>query len=267
MLKTCCSGRPIKEETPTSCYTISLVPADLTFLTFHPPKLLAPAHHFNFKCMKKLYSIILLVSSVLCAARLPAQSTAYTYDKEKIYIQTDHVFFAPGQTMYFKIYLVKGTDNRPSRLSNIVYTEILGPSGTVQEKQTYSAENGYSEGSYTLDKQAAGGIYKIKAYTSWMRNEKDSSLFTKPFTVQNIIAPRILLKLDFDRKGYGAGADVIANFSMRNLDDAPIKHHSGEFTVSLDGHAEKKVPLQRMPTAKPTCHLPCRKACIQQTGY
>ena len=190
--------------------------------------------------MKKLYFIILLVSSVLCAARLAAQSTAYTYDKEKTYIQTDHVFFAPGQTIFFKIYLVKGADNRPSRLSNIVYTEILGPSGTVQEKQTYPVENGYCEGSYTLNKQAAGGIYKIKAYTSWMRNEKDSSLFCKSFTVQNIIAPRILLKLDFDRKGYGAGAGVLAKFSMRSLDDAPIKHYSGEFTVSLDGRVEKK---------------------------
>ena len=186
--------------------------------------------------MKKLSFLFLFAISALCAA----QSPAYSYDKEKIYIQTDHVFYTPGETIFFKTWLVRGSDNKPSTLSNILYVEILGPSGSMLERQTYRAENGYSEGSYTLGEQAAGGIYKLKAYTSWMRNEKDSTLFTKAFTVQNIIAPRVLMKLEFDRKGYGAGDEVMADFSMRNLDDAPIKHYSGEFTVSLDGQALKK---------------------------
>jgi TonB-dependent SusC/RagA subfamily outer membrane receptor len=195
--------------------------------------------------MKKLHFLLLAIS-VLYGSGLAAQSPgpqpspAYTYDKEKIYIRTDHVFYTPGETIFFKTWLVRGSDNKPSGLSNIAYIEILGPSGTTLEKQTYQIENGYSEGSYTLGEQAVGGIYKIKAYTTWMLNEKDSTLFTKTFTVQNIIAPRVLMRLDFDRKGYGAGDDVTANFSMRNLGDAPIKNYSGEFTVSLDGQTQKK---------------------------
>src|SRR5580700_4347498 len=79
-----------------------------------------------------------------------AQPTHYAYDKEKIYIQTDHVFYPPGATIFFKIYLVRGADNRPSRLSNIAYVEILSPSGAVAERQTYQVADGYCEGSYTL---------------------------------------------------------------------------------------------------------------------
>ena len=190
--------------------------------------------------MKKVTILLLLIWSTICTARLSAQSTVYTYDKEKIYIQTDHVFFAPGQTVFFKIYLVKGTDNKPSRLSNIVYVEVLGPSGTLSEKQTYPVENGYGEGSYTLGEQAAGGIYKIRAYTNWMRNEKDSTLFTRTFTVQNIIAPRVLMRLDFPKKGYGPGDAITADFSMRNLDDQPIKYYKGDLTVTLDGQTQQK---------------------------
>ena len=205
--------------------------------------------------MKKLYFLLLLISSTLYTSRLAAQSPAYAYDKEKIYIQTDHVFFAPGGTIFFKVYLVKGADNKPSKLSNIVYTEIFGPSGTMLEKQTYQAENGYSEGSYTLSEQAAGGIYRIKAYTSWMKNEKDSTLFTKTFTVQNIIAPRVLMNLDFARKGYGPGDDVTADFSMRNLSDEPIRYYSGDFTVSLDGQAQKKVAFTTDALGKAALHF------------
>lgn len=185
--------------------------------------------------MKKVSLSLLLISSVLFTM---AQS--YAYDKEKIYVQTDHVFYAPGTTIFYKIYLVKGADNKPSKISNVVYVEMLGPSGTVLEKQIYQAENGYSEGAYTLGKDVAGGIYKIKAYTSWMRNEKDSTFFTKSITVQKIIAPRVLMRLDFDKKGYGAGAVVKADFSMRNLDDAPIKYYNGQFTVSLDGVTQQQ---------------------------
>ncbi len=193
--------------------------------------------------MKKLSLILLLATGIPGATRLAAQSSAYAYDKEKIYIQTDHVFFAPGETMFFKVYLVRGSDNKPSRLSNIVYAEILGPSGTMLEKQTYQVANGYSEGSYTLAAQAAGGIYKIKAYTSWMKNEKDSTLFTKSFTVQNIIAPRVLMKLDFDRKGYGSGDDVTADFSMRNLNDQPINITTATSPSPSTDRYKKKQPF------------------------
>src|SRR5580692_12372710 len=131
--------------------------------------------------MKKLHFLLLAISA-LYGSGLAAQSPdpqpspAYTYDKEKIYIRTDHVFYTPGETIFFKTWLVRGSDNKPSGLSNIAYIEILGPSGTTLEKQTYQIENGYSEGSYTLGEQAVGGIYKIKAYTTWMLNEKDSTL-------------------------------------------------------------------------------------------
>ncbi|MBL7749503.1 MAG: hypothetical protein JNM19_18835, partial [Chitinophagaceae bacterium] len=83
--------------------------------------------------------------------------------------------------------------------------------------------------------QFVGGLYKIRAYTSWMQNEKETSFFVKEITLQKVIAPRILMKLDFPEKGYGAGDAVKANFSMRNLTDEPIANYNGKFTVSVGG--------------------------------
>jgi TonB-dependent SusC/RagA subfamily outer membrane receptor len=196
--------------------------------------------------MNKLHALFLLAGNLLFTAPLSAQSSSaqphpahpasYAYDKEKIYVQTDHVFFSPGETLFYKVYLVNGADNKPSSISNVVYIEIKGPSGTVLTKQTYQVEDGYAEGSYSLDKQSPGGVYQLKAYTSWMLNEKDSTFFKKSFTVQRIVAPRVLMKLDFEKKGYGAGDAVKANFSMRSLDDMPIRNYSGDFTVTLGGN-------------------------------
>src|ERR1700761_6489214 len=125
-------------------------------------KALVLTPRYNFNDMRKLF----ILSSLILQTALTFAQLAY--DKEKIYIHTDHVFFAPGETLFFKLYLVKGSDNTPSKISKAVYVEVYGPSGTVVEKQTYPVTNGYCEGSYTLADLAPGGLYKLKAFTSWM---------------------------------------------------------------------------------------------------
>jgi len=49
-----------------------------------------------------------------------------------------------------------------------------------------------------LDELAPGGLYKVKAYTNWQKN--DSTFFEKDLTVQDVVLPALKMKLDFDRK-------------------------------------------------------------------
>ncbi len=186
--------------------------------------------------MKKAINHFVLVSLLACIFSFHGRAQVdYASHKEKIYIQTSHVFFKQGETVYFKIYAVSAKDQTPSALSNVVYVELINPSGNVLQKFNYKINNGYAEGSYDFNEQAVGGIYKIRAYTTWMRNENEPAFFTKELTLQKVIAPRILMKLDFPEKGYGAGSEVTADFSMRNLSDKPIKFYPGKFIVSLAG--------------------------------
>lgn len=186
--------------------------------------------------MKIVYSICLLAMSLLYnKSTLSAQD--YASQKEKIYVQTNHSFFNPGETVYFKLYVVRAEDNKPTAISSVVYTELISPSGTVVEKAKFPVTDGYAEGTFYFDSDAPGGIYKIRAYTSWMQNEKESHFFVKEITLQKVLAPRLLMKLDFPEKGYGPGAAVKAEFSMRNLEDQPIRNYEGKFTVFIGGVA------------------------------
>ncbi len=181
-----------------------------------------------------LFSILLLVCTIISHTSF-AQPTDYVSAKEKIYIHTNHVFFKPGEQLFFKLYLVNAKDQTPSTVSASVNVEVLNPSGNVIQKLSYKAENGYTEGSYDFPEGTVGGIYKLKAYTTWMQNEKDSTFFIKEITVQKVMAPRVLMKLDFPKKGYGAGDEVMADFSMRSLDNQPIKDKQANYTVSIGG--------------------------------
>ncbi|SDG17191.1 TonB-dependent receptor plug domain-containing protein [Chitinophaga filiformis] len=164
-----------------------------------------------------------------------AQLAAYNDNKEKIYIQTNHVFFKPGDDLFFKVYLVNAKNQLASVISSVVYVEIVGPSGSVLAKLNYRIDDGYAEGHYEFGQSATGGLYKIRAYTTWMRNEKESTWFTKEITLQKVIAPRVMMKLDFPRKGYGPGDEVIAAYSIRDLSNKAIPNYEIKYTVSLGG--------------------------------
>lgn len=181
----------------------------------------------------KFYRILLFAAALIFSVTANAQD--YAAAKEKIYIQTNHVFYKPGEVVYFKLYLVKAQDQTPSYLSNVVYAELINPSGTVAQKLSFKANNGYTEGSFDFTEQAVGGIYKIRAYTSWMMNENENHFFVKEITLQKVLAPRVLLKLDFPEKGYGAGSMVKANFSMRNIANEPIRNYQVKYAVSVGG--------------------------------
>ncbi len=179
--------------------------------------------------------MLLLVLVCMCPLIGTAQSLDYTNTKEKVYVQTSHVFFKPGETMFFKIYIVKANTQTPSFMSNVVYTEVISPSGTVVQKLNYGVESGYAEGSFDFSEQAPGGVYKIRVYTTWMRNENENTFFVKEITLLKVIAPRLLMKLDFPEKGYGAGDEVKADFSIRNLNDQPVRNHEATYKVAVDG--------------------------------
>jgi TonB-dependent SusC/RagA subfamily outer membrane receptor len=174
-----------------------------------------------------------------------AQLAAYNDNKEKIYIQTNHVFFKPGEDLFFKVYLVNAKNQQVSVISNVVYVEVVGPSGTVLQKMNYRVDDGYTEGHYQFSRDATGGLYKIRAYTTWMMNEKETTWFTRELTLQKVISPRILMKLDFPRKGYGPGDEVTAAYTIRNLSDKPISNYEIRYTISLGG---KNVETEKTKT-------------------
>lgn len=185
----------------------------------------------NFKFISYIISLSLLFSSVF----LKAQNSFKDFEKEKTYIQTNHVFYKPGEDMYFKIYVVQGKNNLPTRDSRVVNFEIIDPSGSVLTKSKYKINNGYANGYFSFADDMKGGVYKIRAYTNWMQNEEGKNVFEKEITLQKIVSPRILMKLDFPKKGYGPGDEVTADFSMRSLGNLPIPFYEADYVVTHNG--------------------------------
>jgi TonB-dependent SusC/RagA subfamily outer membrane receptor len=186
--------------------------------------------------MKRI--VLLVIYTFLCVVA-QAQVPDYTTTKEKVYLQTNHVYMEPGDTLYYKAYVVNALDNTPTSTSTILNVDIINPSGTTLKQLKHPITNGYCEGGFPFAQEVPGGIYKIRAYTTWMQNETDSTWFTKAIVLQRTIAARLLLKLEFPEKGYGPGDTITAKFEARTTDNVPISNTTGDFVISIDGKQQQ----------------------------
>lgn len=154
---------------------------------------------------------------------------------EKAYVQTDKTYYKPSEYILYNGYLVNAIDNKASVTSDVIYVELRDPWGNTVQKHEHKTLSGNYNGEFLLNSEIAGGLYKLIAYTNWMKNWGEEVFFTKEITVQKVITPRLLLKLDFERRAYGPGDEVVANLKVTDLDNINTTGSDVKSTVRIGG--------------------------------
>jgi uncharacterized protein YfaS (alpha-2-macroglobulin family) len=155
--------------------------------------------------------------------------------EDRLYLQFDKPFYEPGETIWFSAFVRDGQSLKPSRKSDIVHIELLNPKGTVEKTLNLIAKDGIAAGDFLLDKEIAGGMYKVKAYSNWMKNEDPNNAFQKDIQVQDIVLPNLKMKLDFEKKAFGAGDEVTARLDLNTNENKALANYKIKFTASLSG--------------------------------
>lgn len=173
------------------------------------------------------------------------------YGSERVYLHLDKPFYKPSETIWFQAYVQDEATLKPSKRSDILHVEFIDPKGNVAKKIQVILEDGTASGEFDLTEDAAGGLYKIKAYTKWQENfvvenndKKDKNgnplIFEKEITVQKVVLPRLKMKLDFEKDAYGAGDKVEANLDLQSLTNEALADKEVDFVVSLKGQVISK---------------------------
>ena len=91
--------------------------------------------------------------------------------QEKVYIHTDNQCYFVGDTLWYKAYVVRADNLKPTDLSRILYVELLSPDGLLVERQQIVVNpKGYTCGQFVLTDSLYSGYYEMRAYTRWMLN-------------------------------------------------------------------------------------------------
>ena len=105
------------------------------------------------------------------------------YPQEKVYLHFDNTGYFKGEHIWFKAYLIRTDDGKPSDISHVLYVDLLNLSGDVLESRKLKVNQGMAMGDFHLDSILGTGFYEVRAYTRYMLNFGDACYFSRVFPV------------------------------------------------------------------------------------
>ncbi|HVV55807.1 MAG TPA: MG2 domain-containing protein [Mucilaginibacter sp.] len=93
---------------------------------------------------------------------------------ERAYLQFDKPYYAAGDTMYFKAYVVMGERHALSLISGVLHADLVGTDNKIIQSIILRLDTGLAHGDFALPDSLPAGNYRIRAWTRWMRNDPGS---------------------------------------------------------------------------------------------
>ena len=121
----------------------------------------------------------------------PVKICAQASLAEKIYLQLDGKTYTTNDIIWFKAIVVHALNHAPSKLSRILYVELISSDERILEKKLIRLEEGIGEGFFELNQVKTEGIYLIRAYTEWNKNFGTDFIFTAYI---HVFAPPSIIK-------------------------------------------------------------------------
>jgi hypothetical protein len=163
------------------------------------------------KILKNIIKCIAFVSSLSfsCVAQnLPViQNNFNNYIQnnlpEKVFVHTDRQDYLAGEIIWFKIYDVDGIYNKPLSLSKVAYVDVLDDEQNPVMQAKIALNGGIGSGSLFIPVSIKSGNYKLRAYTSWMKNFSPEYYFEE---IISIVNPQVVS--DIGNQQNSAGFDI-----------------------------------------------------------
>jgi len=106
--------------------------------------------------------------------------------REKAYLQTDRDYYYPRESIWLKAYMGYSMPILRDTLSATLYVELISPQKERIDSKTYRIKEGMTWGDFRLSESLPPGQYYLRAYTNWMRNYGDSTMFIKPIPILSL---------------------------------------------------------------------------------
>lgn len=154
--------------------------------------------------------------------------------QEKVHVHTDKPVYAAGENIYFKTYTTIGVHNLFSSLSGVLYAELISPSNQIVDRVTVSTAMGVGVGDFTLSDTITEGIYRLRAYTNWMKNAGSAYFFNKQIPIFNGRSDNVITHTIYEDRPN----DVLYKINLSSLSGLPIAKHRVSYRI-MEG--EKQV--------------------------
>ena len=150
--------------------------------------------------------------------------------QEKLYLHLDKPYYAAGDNLYFKGYLVDAITHSPEKIpTNYIYVELADRKDSVFVRQKIRRDSAGFQGSMTLSPELDKGDYVIRAYTEWMRNGDPDFFFTKNIRIENSIKEKVKAEISYQTDANGSRR---ASVRFSAPDGSPVQKAKVHRTVT-----------------------------------
>lgn len=163
---------------------------------------------------KKEFVFAILFFSCLSAYTQNIESTiaryANEFGQERTYLQYDKSSYTPGETIWFKAYMMKGVS--PSDESKIFYTDWTDEAGNLLLHGVAPIIDAASNGQFDIPPGYTGKFIHVKAYTRWMLNFDSAFLYEKDIRIidKTKATPPPKISRIFTLQFFPEGGDAVA---------------------------------------------------------
>ncbi|MDN3548897.1 TonB-dependent receptor plug domain-containing protein [Mucilaginibacter aquaedulcis] len=120
-----------------------------------------------------------------------------TYPQEKIHLHLDKPFYATGDNIWFKAYVVNAESHQLTSLSKVINVELIDEQNVIQQSLRLPLRAGVSWGDFQLADTLQEGNYRIRAYTNYMRNFDEAYFFNQTIQIGNAISSNVVTTVNY----------------------------------------------------------------------
>lgn len=134
---------------------------------------------------------LIAIEVILClgisarAQKLDSVLATYAekYQPERVYLHYDKDTYYPGETVWFKSYLLEGISPVSVDGSKTLYVDWVDEKGKVLSHTVSPIVESVSNGQFDIPNNFSGNAIHVRAYTKWMLNFDTSFLYQKDIRI------------------------------------------------------------------------------------
>ena len=157
-----------------------------------------------------------------------------TYQQEKVYLHLDKPYYAVGDDIWFKAYVINTQTSRPSEISGALYVELLNEKDSVKKLLKLPLVSGIGVGDFKLSESFVEGNYRIRAYTQWMRNTGTEYFFDKTIKVGNSWTNKVFTNASYKFEKKNTAQQVDATIKFTDTEGKPYASADLSYDVQLN---------------------------------
>lgn len=130
------------------------------------------------------------------------------YPSVKINMVFNQPVFSPGDTSFFNAWYTN-EENIPVKGNHIVNVDLISGSGSTMQQIRFRVKDGSSNNQIVFNKELKPGVYKLVAYTDWMKNFGETWFYQKRIQILQRNKVAIQESIDHGIKFYSEGGHFV----------------------------------------------------------